>query len=279
MKKAYLIVAIFVIGLCQISAQSFNVMTYNIKYDNPGDSLNNWDHRKDMVVGLIRFHKADIFGIQEGLHHQVEYLVQHLPGFHYEGVGRDNGRQKGEYSAVFYNAKRFTRISGGTFWLSDTPEKPSVGWDAALERICSYVCLNDEVSGVRFWVFNAHLDHIGQTARLESLKLIHEKIKELKDEGDMVIVMGDFNATPSESPIEFMSKHYSEARLISKEAPYGPEATFNGFSFHQIPQNHIDYIFVNDRIKHVLRYGVLTDSKQCRYPSDHFPVLAEIKLK
>ncbi|MFB6342119.1 endonuclease/exonuclease/phosphatase family protein [Saccharicrinis sp. FJH62] len=266
------------ISIATLSAQSFNVMTYNIKYDNPGDSLNNWDHRKDMVVGLIRFHKAEIFGIQEGLHHQVEYIVQHLPGFHYEGVGRDDGKQKGEYSAVFYNAERFKRIKGTTFWLSETPDKPSIGWDAALERICSCVYLRDKKSGEKMWVFNAHLDHMGPKARLESLKLIHREIDEMNTENDPVILMGDFNATPVDAPIVFISQHYTDTKMLSKESPYGPDATFNGFFFHKIPKNRIDYIFVNKKVGDVNRYGVLTDSKDCHYPSDHFPVLAEIVL-
>lgn len=278
MKKATFIMMLIISCIIPIQGQSVNVMTYNIKYDNPSDSLNNWDARKEMVAGLIRFYDMDIFGVQEGLRHQLEYLKENLEDIDYSGVGRDDGKQQGEYSAVFYNTAKFNKISGGTFWLSETPNTPSVGWDASMERICSYVYLKSKESANHFWVFNAHLDHIGPKARLESLKLIHEKIDLLNLKNEPVILMGDFNATPDQAPIEYISELYDDTKKLTAEAPYGPDATFNGFKFYEIPRNRIDYIYVNNEVEAILKYGVLTDSRSCRYPSDHFPVMVRLKL-
>ncbi|MGB5555573.1 MAG: endonuclease/exonuclease/phosphatase family protein, partial [Flavobacteriaceae bacterium] len=130
-----------------LSSQSTKVMTYNIKYDNVSDTVNNWNDRKEAMVDQLKKHDPGIIGMQEVLYGQLEYLDESLPDFEYVGVGRDDGKQKGEFSPILYNSKKFALLRSNTFWLSKTPEKVSVGWDAALERICTYALFEDKNSG------------------------------------------------------------------------------------------------------------------------------------
>lgn len=253
------------------------VMTYNIKYDDKRDSINNWEKRKDRVVGLLQYHLPDIFGTQEGLHHQLEDIGSDLPAFKYLGVSRDDGDKKGEYSAFFYNIIKFKPLESGTFWLSKTPDVPSKGWDAAFPRVCSWAKLEVIESGQQFLVFNTHFDHVGEIARLESTKLILKKIKEMA-KGIPVILMGDFNFTPDAISYGVIVKSMEDAREATLALPYGPEATFNGFDFLTAPERRIDYIFCKGNLQ-VKSYATLSDNQNMSYPSDHFPVIAKIQFE
>lgn len=255
---------------------AIRVMTYNIKFDDTRDPGNDWRSRKGRVISLLNFYEPAIFGIQEGLAHQVEDLQKGLDNFEYVGVGRDDGQKQGEYSAIFYNAKLFAANRSGTFWLSETPGQPAKGWDAALPRICTWVELEHGETGKAMTVFNTHFDHVGAKARKKSAELILDKIDELSVTGP-VILMGDFNFTPFSEPYYVVTNSLRDARLASQVPPYGPEATFNGFRFDRAPTTRIDYVFVNKVIE-VLRYGVLTDSQALSYPSDHFPVLVDLNI-
>ncbi len=175
------------------------MMTYNIKFDDTRDSVNNWDRRKANVIGLLTYHAPALFGIQEGLHHQLEDIKSGLSEFDYVGVGRDDGKQNGEHSALFYDTKLFQLLRSGTFWLSKTSEVPSKDWDAALPRICTWAELKLKDSENTFFVFNTHFDHVGKVARQESIKVIIQKIKALAGENP-VVLMGDFNFTPQAKP-------------------------------------------------------------------------------
>ena len=170
--------ALFIIPKTSFS-QTTNLISFNIRYDNTSDTINNWNKRKASLASLIQHYDADIVGIQEGLHHQVDYLNNTLNGFSYVGVGRDDGQQKGEYSAIFYNSDKFKVLKTNTFWLSETPEKVSVGWDASMERICTYALFENVTSKKQFYVFNTHFDHRGMQARVNSAELIYKKIKEI----------------------------------------------------------------------------------------------------
>jgi endonuclease/exonuclease/phosphatase family metal-dependent hydrolase len=152
-----------------------NLMTFNIRYDNPRDSLDNWHNRKDNIVSLINFYGSQVVGIQEGLIHQVQFLDENLENFSYVGVGRDDGKEKGEFSAIFVDTMIFRVNKSETFWLSETPEKVSVGWDASMERICTWAELTCKSNNRKIIVYNTHFDHIGKEARLNSVKLILEK--------------------------------------------------------------------------------------------------------
>jgi endonuclease/exonuclease/phosphatase family metal-dependent hydrolase len=256
--------------------QSVKLMTYNLRFDNPADGVNNWNNRKAGLVSQLMFYEPDIFGTQEGLVHQLAYIDSFLIRYTYTGVGREDGISKGEHSAIFYDSVKFSLISGSTFWLSETPEKISVGWDAALERVCTCALFENKETGKRIWVFNTHFDHIGQEARSNSSRLIVSKINALNTENHPVILMGDFNLEPGSEPVEYLSEHFNDSRHAAIEVCFGPEGTFNAFRFDEPVTSRIDYIFTGKENIEVLKYAVLSDSKDCRYYSDHLPVFAEI---
>jgi endonuclease/exonuclease/phosphatase family metal-dependent hydrolase len=254
------------------------VMSYNIRLDVKSDGENWWENRKDKVAGLMNYYEADFIGAQEVLHHQLNYLKEQLNGYDYIGAGRDDGKQAGEYSCIFYKTDKYTLIKQSTFWLSPTPDTPSKGWDAALNRVCSYGLFKHKKTKKLLWVFNTHFDHMGKTARLESAKLINQKIKELNKDNHPVIVTGDFNSKPEEEPAQYMQSRLQNSRSISKLV-YGPADTWNGFKFNQKPDGCIDYIFVSHyKYLSVSKFATLTDSYDMKYPSDHFPVLATITI-
>ncbi len=256
-----------------VSGQSMTFLTYNIRFDNPADGADAWTERREFLAGQLRFHRPDVFGIQEGLHRQLEYLQEQLPGYAWVGVGRDDGARAGEYSALFFRSDRFRAIESGTFWLSDTPDTVSQGWDAALPRICTWALLEDTAAQMRIMVFNTHFDHIGRAARTASASLILKKMAELNTGSTPMILMGDLNCEPEEEPIAILQSALNETRDASREPPFGPDGTFNGFKFNEPVTRRIDYIFTSPGI-HVIQHAVLSDSRNCHYPSDHLPVLA-----
>lgn len=276
MKRVLFIILILASNV--ILAQNIRVITYNIRYNNPGDGVNAWPNRSQQVAALLDFHRADLFGLQEALIGQIEDIQVQLPHMKWVGVGRDDGKNAGEFSPIFYNAEKFDGLKSGTFWLNEATDKPGLGWDAACNRVCTWIILKEKKTGTKFIVFNTHFDHIGMKARTESAKLILSKIEENNRENLPVILTGDFNLTPQAEPISVITTKLKDSRAISQKAPYGPEGTFNSFKFDAPMKDRIDYIFVNSKIE-VLQYGVLTDSKDQRYPSDHQPVLVSLKLK
>lgn len=261
----------------QISAQTHRLATFNIRWDNPNDVGNLWKDRASQVMQLIQFHQIGIVGTQEVLAHQLNELNEGL-GFASIGVGRDDGKAKGEFSPIHYDPSRYQVEESGTFWLSPTPDQPSKGWDAALNRVCTWGKFVS-AEGERFYVFNVHYDHIGQQAREESSKLVQAKIKELNRENLPVVWMGDFNVTPDNLAYQVIlaQESWKDARLISKLPSYGPKGTFTAFEWDRMPDGIIDHVFVQGKIE-VLRHGILTDNYGKKYPSDHFPVLAEIRF-
>lgn len=252
-------------------------MSFNIRYDAASDGENRWEIRRDKVVGLMRWHGAHFIGAQEALHHQMGYLSESLKGYGRIGVGRDDGMKKGEYSCIFYDSSRYERMRDSTFWLSPTPDLISKGWDAAIRRICTYGLFRSRSTGRMLWVFNTHFDHIGDTARLESARLILRRIRDLDaGRGWPVVLMGDFNARPGQPPIDLLSSGMANARPASETPPYGPPDTWNAFRFDAAPDGWIDHIFISKGIR-VTKYATLTDSYDRKYPSDHFPVMAVLQ--
>ena len=278
-KNTLLLILFFISFSNLITGQSYKIITYNIRYDNPNDGDNQWSKRKDFLCDQIAFYSPDILGIQEGLHHQVEYIDSTFIKYNYVGLGRDDGKKKGEYSAIFFNENKLEVVNDSTFWLSLTPNKISIGWDASMERICTYALFRDKVTEQQFWVFNAHFDHIGNVARAESAKLILNKIKQLNEDNLPVLLMGDFNLKPDSEPIRHLSKELYDSKTSCLSKPFGPVGTFNGFRFDQPVVDRIDYIFTTKSNIKVTKYAVLSDSKDCKYPSDHLPVYIEIELK
>lgn len=253
------------------------VATYNLRYNEPQDSINAWPNRKDWVRDLIRFYDFDLFGTQEGLIGQITYLAQ-MEEYDYVGVGRDDGATAGEHSAIFYKKERFDLLDNGDFWLSETPDMPSIGWDApSHKRICSWAKMKDKHTGKEFCFFSVHFDHRGVEARVESAKLILRKIDEIA-QGMTTLFVGDLNSRPDSEAVAILDKGLNDAYKITKAPPYGPEGTSNGFNWDRKNASRIDYIYATNDVE-VLKYGVLTDSREQRFPSDHFPVMAKINIK
>ena len=277
MKKAIIFIMIF--SCVFVKAQEgkeINIATYNIRYNNLTDGENIWGNRKEVVRDLIRYHEFDIFGIQEGMVDQVEYLSSEMLEYAFIGKGRIDGEKKGEYSAIFYNKSRFKLLNNGDFWLSETCDKPSFGWDAACIRICSWGKFEDKMTKKVFFFFNVHFDHVGEEARKKSGNLMVKKIQEIS-KGISSFCVGDFNSTPDTQQIKTIKMVLSDSKDVSL-ITYGPEGTFNGFDYNAPMEKRIDYVFTSEKIK-VLKYGVLTDSYKQHFPSDHQPVVVKVIIE
>lgn len=260
-------------------AQNLKLMTYNIRLDLDADGENSWTNRKDFFTSQIQFYEPDIFGVQEAKPNQIDDISQKLDQYHHVGIGRD-GVGKGESSAIFYSSKRFTITTSDTFWLSETPNEISKGWDAAFNRVCTYALFFDKKTKTSFWVFNTHLDHIGEEARTKGIELILSKITALNTKKYPVFFMGDFNSEPNTDRIIELKKAMQDSREIAIQKPFGPSGTFNNFKHDAPVTKLIDYIFIsnNTNLK-VLKYAILSDAIDLKYPSDHLPVYVEINLK
>ncbi|MEZ7500521.1 endonuclease/exonuclease/phosphatase family protein [Flavobacterium sp. Arc3] len=274
--KKVIIPIIFMLVSVVSNAQSLKVMAYNIRLDVASDGDNNWNLRAVFFTSQIQFYAPDIFGIQEALPNQVLDISNALPSYNHIGLGREeNGL--GESSNIFYNKNRLEIKKSSTFWLSDTPEKVSKGWDAAYNRVCTYALFKDVKTKQLFWVFNTHLDHIGEVARNKGLSLIMTRIAQLNTKKYPVIFMGDLNSEPTENRIIALKNTMDDSREITKEKPFGPLGTFNNFKHNEAVNKRIDYIFLSkNSIFKVKKYAVLSDSKDLKYPSDHLPVYVEI---
>jgi len=261
----------FVLGF----SQDLKVMSFNIRLQVASDKENAWTERKQDVVDLLNYYHPDYFGVQEALPEQMKDIKAGLKNYDYVGVGRDDGKEKGEFSAIFYDTNRLQVVKSGTFWLSETPEIPSRGWDAALNRICTYAFFRDKQSKKEFLTMNLHFDHIGNVARVKSSELILKKIKEMNPKNLPVTLSGDFNLTEDSEPIKILSQNLNDSFYHSETKPYGPKGTFTAFNVNEIPKDRIDYIFVKGfRIKS--QRHINDRRENLLYPSDHFPVLAEL---
>ena len=299
-----LILAIGIATLCVAQSATFNVATYNLRQKNEEDSIagNGWEQRCPYVAGLIRFHDFDIFGTQEGFKTQLDDLKGLLPEYEYTGVGRDDGKDSGEHSAIFYRKDMFEVVDKGDFWLSETPDTPGLGWDAACFRICSWGRFRHKPSGKEFLFFNLHMDHVGVKARIESAKLVKQKIDEFGPELP-VFLTGDFDVDQrSDSYAVLVSDGVFADAFLSAESVFAPNGTINHYNVSGFTDQRIDHVFASPSVR-VLKYGVLTDtyhtgsrenglidtegtaptevdiySYTARIPSDHFPVRVTVAL-
>ena len=318
MKK--LILSALLLVSIQLSAQQLLVGSYNIRYKNANDSLqgNVWSKRCQVICDQINFMAPDIFGAQEVLYPQLQDMKRALDGYDYIGIGRDDGKRAGEHEAIFYKKDKVRLLDHGDFWLSETPEKPGLGWDAVCIRICTWgkfsVIRPDD--GHRrglfgrgpkpkeavFYYFNLHMDHVGVVARREAAKLVVSKIREIA-QGAPVVLTGDFNVDQTNEIYTIFTQSgllkdsYDAARIRFAE-----NGTFNAFKTEYYTTSRIDHVFVSPEQK-VESYGVLTNSYWTpdetdetlkafdapqeisfdnyvrRNPSDHYPVFVRVRVK
>jgi endonuclease/exonuclease/phosphatase family metal-dependent hydrolase len=261
-----------------------NVMTFNIRLDTPVDSFNTWSNRKEFAAACIDFYETDIVGLQEVIHHQLDDLKHFLPEYGALGVGRYDGKTKGEYCAIMYRKDRFDVLDSETFWLSENPTVAGKkGWDAACERIVTWGHFKDRQTGKDFYFANTHFDHIGKVARRESSKLLLAKLKEIAKDKP-VIVTGDFNSVPTSEAIKILTDESNPERLLNtydlSPLRYGPEWSFHNFGKTPVSKRVlVDYVFIRGNIK-TGRYGIIYDKKDSGlYLSDHNPVLCTLIIE
>lgn len=302
MRKISLLILFVAFGLSLSHAQTLTVASYNIRNANQSDSINGngWHQRCPVITQLVSFYDFDIWGAQEVLNRQLNDLLAGLPQYTSVGVGRDDGKTKGEYAPIFYKKDKITLLKSGDFWLSEQTDHPNKGWDAALPRICSWGYFKDKKSGLKFWFFNLHMDHVGVVARSESSKLVLKKIQEMCGK-EPVILTGDFNVDQTHEGYDILTASplltdsYERATVR-----YALNGTFNSFDPNLMTDSRIDHMFVSPAFD-VLKYGVLTDTYrgktnntasikgkdapqeisfqqyEARTPSDHFPIMAVLK--
>ena len=271
----------------------FTVATYNIRYANNGDSINGngWGQRYPYIAKLFQFHGFDIFGTEEGKYQQLQDLKTAMPAYDYIGVGRDDGKTGGEFSAIFYRKDMFEVLDHGDFWLSTQTDHPNKGWDAALPRICTWGKFRMKTTGFIFVYYNLHMDHIGKQARTESAKLILQRIKDMPEKLP-VILSGDFNVDQFNDSYRLLNTSGVLQDSFDKaEFIYNSNGTFNNFNVDNWTNRRIDHIFLTNDFK-VKKYGILTDTYQskttkndgeetyqARTPSDHYPVMIITEIR
>lgn len=256
------------------------LMTFNIRLDLESDGANAWPHRRHAVSALIRFYEPDILGMQEVRVHQRDQLKDDLPDYAFVGVGRDDGREGGEFSSLAYRRDRFRLRESGNFWLSQTPDTPGLGWDAAYIRIVTWARLRDRETDRRILVLNTHWDNEGLVARLESARMIRAWVQQHRRFCEQVVVMGDFNAPPDEASYQALIAPGEGALVDSADLArirFGPPGTFNGFDILHAEPAPIDHILISERAT-VSRSGVITQQNAGRLPSDHYPVMADVSF-
>lgn len=276
----FLISFVFCTG--QKPSEEINVMTFNVRFDNPSDGVNAWPNRVSLVEAYMTDQMPDIVGVQESLHHQNLDLLKIMPGYAYVGTGRDDGMESGEFSPIFYRTDRFEKMQHGQFWLSQTPDVPgSIGWEAVLPRVVAWIQLKDRVNDREFFVFNTHFSHVSDLARRRSMEFMSEMMVEIAGQYP-VIVTGDFNITKGAALYHDMVARFQDhnrltnAQYISQMPVAGADDTFNAFRDDTQPRV-IDYIFVDDHFE-VVNFGVDRVKDGEIFISDHWPVWARIKF-
>lgn len=262
--------------------ESLKVMTWNIRLDNADDGINQWKYRKDGLCKEITNQSPDVFGVQEALFNQMSDMKGTLRGYRYVGVGRDDGKRAGEFSAIFYKKSRLKVIRSGTFWLSETPEiAGSRGWDAACNRVVTWAEFKDKVTGRHFMFFNTHFDHMGEVARVESAQLINHKIVELANRLP-VILTGDFNVPAKHRAYKILTFPENEYVLtdsrLKAENHTGPDFSWVSFDPGYKETELIDFIF-STLDTEILSSSIFDFRNSGKYLSDHLPVTAVLKFK
>ena len=270
--KKILTILFVALAMCHVAAAKepieIKVISYNIR-TIARDGDNSWEHRQHATRNMLNSHNPDLFGLQEAMKPHLEYLDKFFPQYARVGVGRDDGKLAGEVMAIYYNTERFDLLDSGTFWLSETPDRVTKGWDAACFRTVTWVKVHDKVSRTKFYYFNTHLDHRGRMAQTESIRLIVEKIKEITGSRATVVLGGDFNVAPEDEIFAPLNEFMHAARTTA--AVTEDKGTFNGFN-KQRQRSVIDHVFYRGRRVKCSEYHVLDGDYGAPYISDHYPV-------
>ncbi|MDA3942956.1 MAG: endonuclease/exonuclease/phosphatase family protein [Bacteroidetes bacterium] len=266
------------LALAGLNAQSIKVISFNIRLDAASDGLDRWDLRKKDLSDFLIGEQAVFIGLQEVMKNQLDYLKLELRDYAFIGVGRDDGFEAGEFSPILYDTNRVIMLFNNTFWLSESPDSVSVGWDALLPRICTYGLFMLKANKQQLFVFNTHFDHIGEEARLKSAELILRKISEVNQENIAVVLLGDLNRRPDTKAIQLIKNELIDGFQFAQEASLKKPGTYNGFDLKSKLENRIDYVFVKNIKVSTLKHG-REKSSEGRWLSDHLPVIATLQME
>ena len=276
LKKIFILTAAMIMSLPLLMAKGdegndgLKVMSYNIRLGSAQDGTNSWALRYAATGKMLEDQKPDVFGVQEALEYQVRY-IEEMCGYESVGVGREDGKKKGEYMSIFWNKKKVSMVKWGTFWLSETPEKPSKGWDAECFRTATWALMKDKATGNKFYFVNTHLDHVGAEAQKNGLKLIVEKIAQINDDGYPVVLVGDFNMEPGNKTMAEIDAAMQSVRNIAGNTD--SHDTFNGWGKGS---GIIDYIYVSGFSSYVEYQTVTKRYEDRKFVSDHYPIFARL---
>ena len=279
MKKLFL----FALTLALVAPMSFSkakgepkelkVMSYNIRLGVANDGTNSWQFRAPATPAMLEAQKPDVFGVQEAHDFQIAFMEEFCRNYKSVGVGRENGRKEGEHMSIFWNKKTVSLLKWGTFWLSETPEEPSMGWDAACKRTATWALMKDKKTGRKFYFVNTHLDHVGKQAQKNGLKLIVDRIATINPQGYPMVLTGDFNIRPDNPALADLDKIMQSARKIAPKTDN--RNTFNGWSVKKTAEV-IDYIYVSG-FSACKEYRTVTEKYLERpFVSDHYPIFARL---
>ena len=280
MRKLTLIVAAVLMALpFTVSAQKqtrdydLKVMSYNIRMGVAKDGTNSWEYRYPATALMLQDQMPDVFGVQEAFEFQIRFIEDNFADYDSVGVGRDNGKSEGEFMSIFWNKKTVKMVKWGTFWLSETPEKPSLGWDAACKRTATWALMKDKKTGKHFYYVNTHLDHRGSEARRQGLNLIVSRIDEINQKGYPMVLTGDFNMKPDDAALTGLEQRMQSARKIAPKTDN--HATLNLWGKGKADMV-IDYIYVTG-FSACPEYHTITEKYGAwKYVSDHYPIYAKL---
>ena len=256
-------------------SEGLKVMSYNIRYGSADDGTNSWKYRWPATVEMLNDVKPDVFGVQEALDFQVEFISEMVRDYKGYGVGREDGKHDGEHMAIFWNKKTIKMIKSGTFWLSETPEKPSMGWDAACYRTATWALMKDKKTGKKFYFVNTHLDHVGREAQKNGLKLIVDRIASINPEGYPMVLTGDFNVRPSNDCLVDLDKIMTSTRKIAKKTDN--KGTFNGWRTDR-EGGVIDYIYMSGFSSVPVYETIVKKYADKPFISDHYPIMSVLEF-
>lgn len=281
MKKIYTILAALLIMLPSVVSAGnkspreydLKVISYNIRMGPAKDGTNSWEFRYPATAMMIDDQKPDIFGVQEAFDFQIRFIEENFKNYKSVGVGRDDGKSEGEFMSIFWNKKTVKMIKWGTFWLSETPDKPSMGWDAACMRTATWALMKDKKTGNMFYFVNTHLDHLGEEARKNGLKLIVSRIQSVNSKGYPMILTGDFNTRPDTAALKELEGKMLSARDTAPKTDRN--GTFNNWGKAD-PDAIIDYIYYSG-FSTCTEYHTITEKYgEWKYVSDHYPIYAKL---